>query len=330
MKIAICILLAISLTGCSQSEYQTRSLPLLGTIINCKTFDSRDSKEAIDQAIDRMKALEDVFDRFRPTSEVRRVNKVAGERAFDVTKDFFQLLDQSLYLSAVTGGAFDVTVGPLVEAWGFYSKKKFELPSKKVISRALEAVGYRHVILDPEILSVKFDVHGVELDFNAIAKGYIVDEAARVLKKNGVEVALIDAGGDVLCIGRRNDKEWILGIRHPINKKRVIARMSLSGGAAATSGGYENYITIDGKKFPHILDPRTGYPPEHNVLSATVVCKSLAMADALATALFVMEPDEGLDLIESLDNIDCVIIAIENDNIKFFISEGIKDSVEIL
>ena len=330
MKIAVFILLAISLTGCSQSEYQTRSLPLLGTIINFKIFDSRDSKEAIDLAIDRMKALEGVFDRFRSTSEVRQVNDVAGERIFAVREDFFQLLDLSLYLSAVTGGAFDVTVGPLMEAWGFYSKKKLELPSEKVISMALEAVGYRHVFLDPERMSVKFDVHGVELDFNAIAKGYIVDEAAKTLKKNGVEVALIDAGGDVLCIGRKNDKDWILGIRHPLSKKNIIARISLNGGAAATSGGYENYITIDEKRFPHILDPRTGYPPEHNVLSATVVCKSLAMADALATALFVLEPNEGLDLIECLDNIDCVIIAIENGDIKFFISEGIKDTVEIL
>jgi len=330
MKIAVYTLLFIFLTGCSQSEYQTRSLPLLGTIINFKIFDSRDSKEAIDLAIDQMKALEDVFDRFRPTSEVSRVNEVAGERMIEVTEDFFQLLDLSFYLSAVTGGAFDVTVGPLMEAWGFYSNKKVELPSEKILYRALEAVGYRHVVLDPERMSVKFDMHGVELDFNAIAKGYIVDEAALILKKNGVQVALIDAGGDVLCIGRRTNKDWVLGIRHPLKKKNIIARISLSGGAAATSGGYENYITIDGKGFPHILDPRTGYPPEHNVLSATVVCKSLAMADALATALFVLEPNDGLDLIEGLDNIDCIIVAIENDDINFFISEGLRGSVEIL
>lgn len=163
-----------------------------------------------------------------------------------------------------------------------------------------------------------------KLDFGAIAKGYIVDEAVKVLKVYGVKSAIVDAGGDIFCVGDHKGNAWMVGIKDPKNKKNIIARIKVTNRAVATSGTYE-------KKYPHIIDPRTGgRPVKNNVLSATVISRECATADALATALFVLKPEEGLALIEDLDDADCVIICEEKDRIRFIISSDITEGVVLL
>ncbi|MCK4462910.1 MAG: FAD:protein FMN transferase [Candidatus Omnitrophica bacterium] len=164
---------------------------------------------------------------------------------------------------------------------------------------------------------------GGKLDFGAIAKGYIVDEAVNIFKVYGVKSAIVDAGGDIFCVGDNKGNAWTVGIRDPKNKKNIIAKIKVRDRAVATSGAYE-------KKYPHIIDPRTGYPVKNNVLSATVISRKCATADALATALFVLKPEEGLALIEELDDADCVIICEEKDKIRFIISSDFMEGVEIL
>ncbi len=273
----IFLFLLVTLTGCTEAQYYSRSFPLMGTVINIKVEKSLHSKKAVREAIVRMKELEAKFDRFDKKSEVYKINTRDESSEIKVSQDLRNLMDLSIYLNKITGGAFDATLGK----------------------------------------------PGGKLDFGAIAKGYIVDEAVKVFKVYGVKSAIVDAGGDIFCLGDNKGNAWTVGIRDPKNKKNIIARIKVRNRAVATSGSYE-------KKYPHIVDPRTGYPVKNNVLSATVISRECRTADALATALFVLKPDEALALIEELDDADCVIIYEEKDRIRFVVSSDITEGVEIL
>ncbi len=292
----ILLLLLVTLTGCTQSQYYKRSFLLMGTVVNIKVERSLHSKKAAEEAVARMKELEAKFNRFDKKSEVYKINigdKDSGtdpirnfvntgskndiSNGVKMSEDLRNLMALSIYLNKITGGAFDVTLGK----------------------------------------------SGGKLDFGAIAKGYIVDEAVRVFKAYGVKSAIVDAGGDIFCVGDNKGNTWTVGIRDPRNKKNIIAKIKVRNKAVATSGGYE-------KKYPHIIDPRTGYPVKNNVLSATVISGKCATADALATALFVLKPEEGLALIEKLEGTDCVLICKEGDKVRFLISSDITEGVEVM
>lgn len=236
-------------------------------------------------AVDKVDAIASVYNR---DSEVSRLNRAAHLRPVVVSDDLFTLISDSIRLNQDSDGAFDITVGPLVKLWRSYKSSKSPPPAADKINRVLSLVGYNNLILDESKKSVYFKKIGVTVNLSAIAKGYAVDRAVDALKELGFKSAIVNAGGDLYCLGKRDFfRRWRIGIADPQNKERIVKLLYLSNRAAATSGGYEQYFTYRGKDYTHLIDPRTGYPKESRAFSVTVVAPDCTLADGIATAVSI-------------------------------------------
>lgn len=252
------------------------------------------------KAFQAMDEVENLADRYNENSKISIVNREAYKYPFEVDEELYNLIEESISISKNTEGAFDITVAPLVELWGFYRKKN-SFPSKDSVKEALKTVGYDNIVLNREKKSIFLKNNSVEIDLSAIAKGYAVDKAADAIRQFGVTSAIINAGGDVYCIGKKNVfKNWNVGIRNPIDNKKIIKVIHLKNRAVATSGGYENFFVHESKEYSHLIDPRTGLPVEAS-RNATVVAKNCVQADALATALCILGKDKAEQLKEKYD-----------------------------
>jgi FAD:protein FMN transferase len=246
------------------------------------------ARAALDEA-DRIEALLTVF---RESSELSRVNRDAIGGATAVHPDVYSLLRRCARLHADTDGAFDITSTPLSRCWGFLARQG-RVPDEAKLAAALARVGMRRVMLDDSLRTVRFESHGMELNLNAIGKGYALDRMAGILGRHGVRNALLSAGSSsVLALGGR--PAWTVDIRSPLVARSRIARVRLRDGALGTSGPGEQFVIADGTRHGHVLDPRTGWPAR-GVLSASVVTADAAIADALSTAFLV----GGCDLAHS-------------------------------
>jgi thiamine biosynthesis lipoprotein len=257
--------------------------------------DDRDFLAAAgNEALDEVERLEEQLSVYVPTSEVSWLNERAAFEPVRVEPRLFDLLQLAARISEETQGAFDITAGPLVKAWGFYRQQGVvptasETSFRQTIAQTLEHVGMSHVILDEGDSTVRFDRAGVEINLGSIGKGYAVDRAAAVLRNLGVEAALIHGGySTIYALGALPDADgWVIGIRHPLDEEQHISTVTLRDQALSTSGSYEQFFEVDGKRYSHILDPRTGAPAQ-GMLSSTVITSSATESDALSTAFFVL------------------------------------------
>lgn len=244
-----------------------------------------------------------------------------NKKGMRITNEEGLILKKSQYVSEITGGAFDITVGLLENIWGFRTDKP-HLPEKEEIIDALSKIGYKDISLTDS--TVSFKKEGMVIDFGGISKGYAVDRAVEILKKEGIKAGIVDAGGDLKVFGKKpNGGKWLIGIRDPERKGAIIKRVSIDEGAVATSGNYERYFIKNGKRYHHILDPKTGYPANRCV-SVTVVTKDAILADALATGLFVLGPDAGMALIEKLTDVEGVVMYMDGGHLKIINSSGLE------
>jgi thiamine biosynthesis lipoprotein len=321
-------------TGCSSAPplYKETQL-LMGTTIEVTIEGEKGRVSEISKIFFRkVKGLEKKFSLYDPESEIIKVNK-NGRHALHpmrcrVSPEFFSLLEKSLLCSELTSGAFDITISPLAGLWGFKEQNPV-FPGEEEIKDALDRCGYTNIILFPEDSAVSFSRAEVEIDLGAIAKGYIVGEGIKFLKKEGVKAALINAGGDLYCMGAPFNKEgWKVGIRHPRKKNKIITELTLRDKAVATSGDYENFFLYRDRVLSHIIDPGTGRPSETGVVSATVISADAAEADALATALIVMGKDKGLDLINHLVETEAIIISLKEGKFIAAASSGFKGKIK--
>ena len=252
-----------------------------------------DSMTHVFAALDLVETLEDQLTVYRERSEVIDINAAAAERPVEAEPRLFELLQLAERLGGETGGALDITAGPLSEAWGF-SRREGRLPSDAEIEAALARVGMEQVVLDAERRTVSFRRPGVSVNFNSIGKGYALDRMAELLAAGGVDDFLLHGGrSSVLARGTQpglDDVGWPIGLRHPLRPKERLAEFYLRDQALATSGSATQFFRHRGRQYGHILDPRTGRPAE-GVFSATVIAPSAAEADALSTAFYVMGPD---------------------------------------
>lgn len=265
------------------------------------------------EVIAALQGLDASLSIFNDSSVIARINRGAqGE----VDALFLQMYNQALEVSTVTNGAFDITVGPLVDLWGFGRGTRKQV-SKAEVDSIRQRVGYHNLTLQDNVL-VKADSL-IRLDASAIAKGLGVDVALNCLKEHGCVNAMVEIGGEVACCGVNPDgKSWRIGINKPVNDsigtdKSMECVLHLTDIAVATSGNYRQFYYHEGKKYAHTIDPRSGYPVEHNLLSATVVAPSCMEADAWATAFMVLGVDSALVLCDSRPELDCFLI-YENDN----------------
>jgi thiamine biosynthesis lipoprotein len=218
--------------------------------------------------------------------------------------ELFGLVERSLELSVASGGAFDITYDSVGYLYDFRARQR---PTDDEIEERLKAVDYRHVVLDRERHTIFFKTPGVRINLGGIAKGYVVERAAAMLRARGVEHALLNAGGDTRVIGDRRGQPWIVGIRHPRVADEVVTRLPLVDEAISTSGDYERYFEENGRRYHHILNPATGRPTE-GVLTVTVIGPDGTLTDGLDTAIFVLGVEKGLELIEAYPEYETIIV----------------------
>lgn len=291
---------------------QKKTVFIMGTYCSIQIPGSKDVLKNIESAFERMKKIEAKFTVFDKESPVYIFNQT--DAPLD-DEEIIGLIKTSLKVSRETGGAFDITIYPLMKLWGHYGEKRVK-PSPEKINACLELIGHENLIIREGRVSKRRPHAGI--DFGGIAKGYAVREAAAILRKQGIESALIDAGGDIFAMGTIDGKNWKIGIRNP-RGEGIIGVLDVSNQAVVTSGDYEQYFEEDGKKYHHILDPRTGYPAQ-KLISVTVISPDPVLADAWSTALFVIGGKQGLELVEKTDDLEAVIITREE---KIMYSSGL-------
>ena len=265
------------------------------------------AQDYIDLAVSEIQRIEKLISSWDPNSQTSLINNNAGIKAVKVDKELFDLIDRAIRISKLTDGAFDISYASMDRIWKFDGSMS-SMPSEKAIKESVARVGYKNIILDPVEHTVCLKKQGMKIGFGAIGKGYAADMAKALLIRKGVTSGIINASGDMSTWGKQpNGKEWKVAITNPMDKEKAFAILPITNGAVVTSGNYEKYVNFNGKRYSHIIDPRTGIP-SNGILSATVFAPKAELADALATALFVMGTEVGINRINQLPNIECVVI----------------------
>ncbi len=288
-----------------------RTVLAMGTdlVLEVNGLDSIKLDAAIDAAILEFRRIEDLMTDWRP-SELTRLNDAAGLGDQVVPRELAVSIQRSLEMSELTAGAFDATFAPVGKLWKM-DQTLLTIPTKSAIERALGFVGWEKVVV--ELTSNKVSLPtGMSIGLGGIAKGYAVDRAMRVLLEHGVKHGMVSAGGDMKVLGDNRGEPWEIAIKHPRNRETVMASIRISNVSLVTSGDYERFFVKNGKRYHHIIDPRTGSPSE-GCLSATVIAPQAEFADALATAACVMGSSSALQLIESLDRVEGILVGIDGE-----------------
>ncbi len=279
------VLLTIGLCGCqNQQLYRERQL-MMGTIIEVISPD----KQAADIAFREIKRIDNLLSIYKDDSEISRLNK---QQSIQADRQALFVIKRAGEFWKETQGAFDITVGPLMELWGFYNKM-YRLPTDLEIKGKLSLIGFDKIKIDGNIIELK--LKGMKVDLGAIAKGYAVDCAIEKLKLAGIKSALLNAGGDIYCLGSKQGLPWRVAIRKG-NGRGTVGYLELKDKAVATSGGYEQYFMLDKVRYCHILNPKTGRPADSGITSVTVIAKDCLTADALATSIFILGKQKGEEL----------------------------------
>ncbi|TVS14711.1 MAG: FAD:protein FMN transferase [Gammaproteobacteria bacterium] len=266
--------------------------------------DAEEGKRLVAAAMAEFDRIEALMSTYREDSEISRVNRYAAERPIPVSEELYDIVRQSIAMSRLTQGAFDITY----ESVGYlYAFRERQAPTDAQVDARLDAIDYHHLLLDPEARSIAFAMEGVRINLGGIGKGYACDRAVDLIRQAGVEHALVSAGGDTRLLGDRRGQPWVVGIRDPDDADAVVTRLALVDEAISTSGDYERYFEDDGVRYHHILDPATGRPSE-GVRSVTIIGPDGTRTDALSTSVFVMGADAGLELIERLPDYEAIVI----------------------
>ncbi len=267
----------------------------------------KSAHEAIDAGWAEIDRVEKMISSWSEDSETSAINNAAGSAPVKVSQELFNLIRRSLRVSQLTNGAFDITFDTVGRHWNFKNQQAV-LPDKQTIESALRDTGHRHVIINADARTVYLDRPNTRIGFGAIGKGFAANRTVFVLRENGVTGGIVNAGGDLVIFGQQEDgTPWRTGIADPLNRETIFAYLDLTEQAVVTSGDYESFIEIDGKRYSHILDPRTGYPVQE-LRSVTIVCPDGELADALATGISVMGISEGLALLNRLEGIEGMLV----------------------
>lgn len=270
-------------------------------------------------AVAEVKRIENLISDWIPTTQISQVNQNAGIVPIKVNIEVFELVERAIKISKLTDGAFDISYASMDKIWKFDGSMK-EMPSAEAIKKSVERIGYEKIILDTKNKTIFLKDAGMKLGLGGIGQGYIADKVKEVLQAKGCTAGIVNVSGDINTWGSQTDgKPWTVGIVNPVNKNKVFATFPLIDSAVETSGSYEKYVTFNNIRYSHIIDPRTGYPAT-GVVSVSVFAKQTEIADALATGVFVLGVEVGLNLINQLKGIECIIV---DDNGKIFTSKGI-------
>ena len=261
----------------------------------------------IDLAIAEITRIEHLISSWDPNSQTAAINRAAGKNPVKVDPELLNLIKRAIGISKLTDGAFDISYASMDKLWKFDGSMT-QMPTEEAIKASVSKVGFQNIILDNAASTVFLKKEGMKIGFGAIGKGYAADRAKALLIEKGVVSGIINASGDMNTWGfQPNGNPWKVAITNPLDKNKVFALLPVINSAVVTSGNYEKFVTFKGTRYTHIIDPRTGYPAT-GIISATVFAPKAELADALATSVFVMGIEVGLNRINQLPDIECIII----------------------
>ncbi len=331
----LALIVVLTLPGCTMEKKEkeqgyTARDELLGTEIIINIKNSKEAPGACDDIFERIKQIQGKMTVHNIESEIAILNANAGVKKVSLSQDTYNVLQEALTLSSLTGGAFDPTVGPLVKLWGFDSKN-FGVPTDKEIQDKLNLVDYRQLQIEKsrDTFMAMLPRDGQAVDLGGIAKGYAGDEAKRILLSHGIKQGIINLGGNIVAVGtKEGGSAWRVGIQNPLAPRGTfLGILQLKDKAVVTSGGYERYFYENGNRYHHIIDPQTGFPSESDLLSVTIIANQSLMSDALSTGVFVMGLYKGLELMEELEGVEAIFVTRDK---KVFITSGIRDIFQLI
>lgn len=283
--------------------------------------DEQWANERIDDGIAEIQRIERLLTTFADDSETNRVNASAGIAPVAISRETFELIARSIRISDLTQGAFDITYGSIDKRLWNFDQQMTALPDRETAKQMVRLINYKNIILDDQNCTVFLKEKGMRIGFGGIGKGYAAERARQVMITQGVESGVVNASGDLTTWGFQPDgRPWTIAVADPNNKEQVFSYMNISNMAVATSGNYEKFVVIDGKKYSHTINPRTGLPVT-GIKSVTIITTNAEIADAMATPVTIMGIHAGLDMINQMKNIEAIII--DDDN-KLYTSKNIR------
>lgn len=298
----------LSLNALAEDIYK-RTLKLMGSRFEITVIagNKAEADEYIDLAVIEIVRIEKLISSWDPNSQTSEINRNAGLKAVTVDRELFNLIQRAIKISEITDGAFDISYASMDRIWKFDGSMN-EMPSEEEIKASVAKVGFKNILLDEKNSTVFLKNSGMKIGFGAIGKGYAADKAKDLLLSKGVPGGIINASGDMNTWGKQPDgREWMVALTNPLNKDQAFALLPLREGAVVTSGDYEKFVKFNGVRYSHIINPKTGYPAT-GIISVSVFAHKAELADALATSVFVLGKDVGLNRIDQLPQVECIII----------------------
>jgi len=284
-------------------------------------IDEQWANEKIDIGIAEIQRIEKLLTTFSEDSETNQVNTNAGISPVIVSRETFNLIHRSLRISALTQGAFDISYGSVDKRLWNFDQQMTELPDKDTAKKMVRLINYKNILFDEDKCTVFLREKGMRIGFGGIGKGYAAEQAKQAMKLHGVESGVVNASGDLTTWGLRpNGKQWTIAVANPNASHEAFSYMEISDMAAATSGNYEKFVMIGGKKYSHTINPKTGLPVT-GIKSVTIITTNAELADALATPVTIMGIAAGLDMINQMKNVEAIII---DDDDKLYASKNIN------
>lgn len=323
--LSFCLLMLFSLNTFSQETFM-RTLKLMGSRyeITVVAANKEEGDQYIDIAVNEISRIEKLISSWDANSQTSKINSNAGVAPVKVDPELYNLIERAIQISKITDGAFDISYAAMDKIWKFDGTMT-EMPSEETIHNSVAKVGYKNIILNKGEGTVFLKLPGMKIGFGAIGKGYSADKAKDLLMSKGVVAGMINASGDLNCWGKKPDgSPWLVGITNPLNKNKVFSWFPIENSAVVTSGDYEKFVIFNGKRYAHIIDPRTGHPAS-GLTSVSIFAPKAELADALATSVFVMGINTGIDFVNQLKGVECILV---DDQGKIYYSENIKRNTE--
>ena len=321
-------LVVLVISGCqSPPVLIKRSQILMGTLVDVTAVaqDKAAAKKAATAALAEIKRLENLLSTWIPDSEISQINSAAGRHSVKVSKESMDVIERSLEMADLTGGAFNIAVGPAVKAWD--ASQDGRIPSLEELNEIRPLIDLSQLKLDQKGRTVYLEKTGMQIDIGGIGKGYAADRAAVVMKSSGALAGVVAISGDIETFGRMPDNQrFVFGIQHPRKEQgELLARIELENEAVSTAGDYQRFFEVEGVRYHHILDPTT-LQPSRSSQSVTIIAKEGVVADGLDTGIFIMGPEKGMALIERLFGVEGVIV---DSTGKVLVSSGLKDRLQL-
>jgi thiamine biosynthesis lipoprotein len=316
--------LILLVSGCSKPKTIQKTESIMGTdvTITVVTRSYEEGETAIEAGMAELRRLDAMMSLYKDDSEITRVNLAAGKNPVKVSPEMIEVVEHAAEISKLSGGAFDVTIGPLVVLWQVRLKEG-KTPTDAEIARVRPLVNYQNIVIDKKASTIFLKKPGMIMDFGGM-KGYTADRVADLFKKRGISNAIIAVAGDIWVLGHREDgKPWRIGVQHPREHDKTLAVLDLSDKYISTSGDYERFVIKENKRYHHIIDPRTGQPSK-GTISATLIGDKGAIIDPLTKVPFILGPDVGMKIVKKL-GAEAIIV---DDQGKVFVTDGIKNLLD--